>query len=1110
MSTLTDNSIVPDGYVRLEGSERRPSKNAKIIGQVDDQEKFKVTIVLRRRKDGPPLPSFDYFTNTPPKLRKRLAADEFTEKYGAHPDDIQAVVQFLEKQGLQVIKTHAGRRTVEVEGTASQFGKAFGVSFARYQAPMRPIRNKRAPARPKTYRGREGFVHVPNELSEVIVGVFGLDNRPVSIHGNNPGDPPIVNTITVQQATQLYNFPPPGSAISGQTIGIIAPTGGFGGYFQSDIDSTFANVGLTAPQVINISVEPGVTNGTLKALTTGTALAGQNTLTFPLTTAIQNVMGFFVYPATGIPDGAVVASVTPAGTNATVTLETVNGTTLAFATGGVPSGTPIYFDGSPDATGETNQDICISGLAAAGANVACYFTDDTQMGWVDLVNRVLHPEAGDFVGVNPPSVLSASWAIAPGDDPDGISYSDTNWGTGITANSLQVMTAAFQDAAILQTGPTICICTGDYGSNQGVGRFAESTGTSTQITTTVNASMGGNVLTFASTTGVSVGSIGFYSDPVSGVWYYFQVTAVTSTTVTIQALDNATQAWVGTGLFDDVPMGTTIYFGFQFSGDGHAHVWYPGSDPWVLSVGGTTLGQYYPSGQSTPSWVEYAWNDAFQQPDGWGTGGGGVSDFFPLPSYQNGAGVPNSINPAMPTNPDFVTVTPSAPFNTTGRGTPDVAANASIFSGYSGFYTAGVLDGGNPGNGTSASTPFWAGLIAVLNSNAGFNIGFVNPTLYALGAGSSAFNPLNPLWRDPAYPQLAACPLDNSNNGIQGYPTGQGWDACTGLGSPNGVALLTAFTELQSVYILGGYQSPDIIITDLTTNQPVPIGGQPGGRWDTLLQPSTNYGFSANVHNDTSSAVNGVVVAFWAIPGGVGTNGNMVGSPQTISIPAHSTVNVPASAPFVSAAPGDHLCAVVSLYSPTTGCDTDATTALEIPSPGYSDTHQCSAWRNTDSMSVGPGGHFGFHLGLGVIHFEGEETVLLEINTKHVPAAWTRTPAALNIADTLRATGATSNVPLYLLPGLQRELVTVPVKPRVKAVRGLEVKEGEPGIWLIRPENGAEANSLEISGDVPEDTAAGDVLLVNVTATYPRTRDRAARTIEFLQFVYVNNRKKDE
>lgn len=192
-----------------------------------------------------------------------------------------------------------------------------------------------------------------------------------------------------------------------------------------------------------------------------------------------------------------------------------------------------------------------------------------------------------------------------------------------------------------------------------------------------------------------------------------------------------------------------------------------------------------------------------------------------------------------------------------------------------------------------------------------------------------------------------------------------------------------------------------------------------------------------------------------------------------------------------------------------TGCDTDATTALEIPSPGYSDTHQCSAWRNTDSMFAGPGGPFGFHIGLGVIPLHLEEPVLVEINTKHVPAAWNQTPVVLGIADTLRAVGAKSNLPLYLLLGIRQGLLTVPVKPKVKAKHGLEVKEREPGIWLVSAEKRAETTSLEISGEAPANAAPGDVLLVNMTATYSRIKGRAARTVEFLEFVYVTDRKRE-
>jgi hypothetical protein len=1105
MSEETSSEVAPNGYVRLEGSERRASTKARRVGEVDAEERFKVTIVLRRRADGPPLPDLDYFTQMPPNMRERLSAEEHAARYGAHPDDTKAVADFAEKHGLEVVRTHAGRRTVEVEGTAGQYGEAFGVSFARYELRARPERDAKLRSRPRTYRGRDGFVYVPEELGEVIMGVFGLDNRPVSLRGSNPGDPPVVNPITVQQATQLYNFPPPGSAISGQTIGIIAPTGGYGGYFQSDIDSTFAAAGVTAPQVIDISVESGVTNGTFQAVTSSAAAAGGDSVTVPLTSEVQNAEYFYVYPATGIPKGAVVASVAVAGANAAITLENTDGSALSFAAGGVPSGTRLYFDGCTDKTAETNQDICIAGLAAPGAHVACYFTDDTQAGWVALINRALHPEVGDFVGVNPPSVLTASWAIAGGDDPDGLSWSDSNWSTGVTTNALQAMTAAFQDAAILQSGPTICVCTGDYGCNQWVGRTAE-TGNSTELSTSAAAAAGDGALTFSSTAGIAAGSLGMYSDPMTGVWCYLKATAVTPTTVAVEVLDNATQAWVSTGLADAMPAGTTVLFNVWFSGDGYAHVWYPGSDPWVLSVGGTTLGQYYPAGSTTPAWVEYAWNDPFQSPNGWGTGGGGVSGFFPLPSYQNQTNVPNSINATMPINAELVTVTPAAPFNATGRGVPDVAANASIYSGYSGFYTGGIPDF-VPANGTSASTPFWAGLIAVLNSNTGFNVGFLNPTLYALGAGSGAFNHLNPLWRDPAYPQLDACPLDNGANGIAGYPTQAGWDACTGLGSPNGVALLGALAELEGVYILGGYQSPDVVITDLSTNQPVPIGGQPGGRWDTLLEPSTDYGFSANVHNDSSNAVSNVVVSFWAIPGGVGTNGTMVGAPQTVSILAHSTVNVKASAPFVSAPWGEHLCAVVSLYSPAGGCQVDATTARQIPSPGYSDTHQCSAWRNTDSMIARPGGGFHFHVGLGRLPIRVEEPVRLQIDTRHVPAAWAQTPAALGIADTLRAVGARSNVPLFLLPGLRQGLAAAAIEPKVRPRHGLEVVKEEAGGWLVRPEPDAELPSVEISGEVPAYVVAGDVLLVNVTATYPRIEDRPARTVDFLEFVYVSEKR---
>jgi hypothetical protein len=680
------SSKLPAGYERLKGSERKAPRNASRLGPADPNETFSVTVVLQRRADHDELPNFDYFASTPISQRPRLGEKEFARRYGAHPDDIDKVDDFAHEHGLAITSTHTARRTVALSGTVSQMNRAFHVDLGRYQRnhPIGGGRRQRHLGSPtEIYRGREGFIHLPRDLAKVIVGVFGLDNRRVS-HRGNTGDPPIVGTLSVEQVTNLYNVPAPGASIAEQTIGVISTSGGYGGFLQSDLDLYYASIGAPDLQVLPISVD-GTPNGTLEAPTNALTTAGQNILTFAST---QGMTEFSSVTGSGIPDGAGVMAPPTATTVSIGTYDYTSGTWSPLPVSStVPAGTPIYFN----LDGETNQDVQIATSAAWGAKAAVYFCPDTQAGWVDLIARAIHPDLGDFpVGTNPPSVLTSSWYISGGDDPTGLlDY-------GITVNVIEAMTYAFQDAALM--GVTVCICTGDFGSNADIGRVEASDGT--------------------------------------------------------------------------------------FEGDGYAHVIYPASDPWVLSVGGTTIGQYQPSGSTQLDWVEYSWNDPFNDPGyPWGTTGGGVSDFFSVPSYQGNASVPSSIN---------LTIEPNAPFSATGRGVPDVAGNASINSGFSGLYIGGA-PAQEPGNGTSASTPLWAGIIAVINSNLGFNVGFLNPVIYAIG--SQAFCPLNPLWPDPADPQLAGCPVDNSNNGIPGYKTGAGWDACTGWGSPNGSALLSALHQ---------------------------------------------------------------------------------------------------------------------------------------------------------------------------------------------------------------------------------------------------------------------------------------------------------------------------
>jgi kumamolisin len=161
-----------------------------------------------------------------------------------------------------------------------------------------------------------------------------------------------------------------------------------------------------------------------------------------------------------------------------------------------------------------------------------------------------------------------------------------------------------------------------------------------------------------------------------------------------------------------------------------------------LGCGGTRLNTSNDAITTEVVWNETANNE--------GATGGGVSKTFPIPSYQASAGVP---------------VQPETNF--AGRGVPDVAGNADPVTGY-----RVRVDGKNMViGGTSAVAPLWAGLVARLNQALGSPVGFLNPAIYQIG--SSVF-------RD----------ITSGNNGY--WSAGPGWDPCTGLGSPNGVALMNA------------------------------------------------------------------------------------------------------------------------------------------------------------------------------------------------------------------------------------------------------------------------------------------------------------------------------
>jgi kumamolisin len=187
--------------------------------------------------------------------------------------------------------------------------------------------------------------------------------------------------------------------------------------------------------------------------------------------------------------------------------------------------------------------------------------------------------------------------------------------------------------------------------------------------------------------------------------------------------------------------------------DGKNHVDFPASSPHVLGCGGTKL-----QGGGANISSEVVWNELTNDE---GATGGGVSNFFPLPTWQAGAGVPSPTNPAG------------------GRGVPDVAGDADPASGY----VIRVDGKGMVIGGTSAVAPLWAGLIAVANAINGKNAGFIQPAIYS-AKGKSAFNDIT------SGTNYSGTPV--------GFKAGPGWDACTGLGSPIGTKIVAVVNPVAA------------------------------------------------------------------------------------------------------------------------------------------------------------------------------------------------------------------------------------------------------------------------------------------------------------------------
>jgi tripeptidyl-peptidase-1 len=225
-------------------------------------------------------------------------------------------------------------------------------------------------------------------------------------------------------------------------------------------------------------------------------------------------------------------------------------------------------------------------------------------------------------------------------------------------------------------------------------------------------------------------------------------------TATIQRLSQDVQKLGAMGITVLIASGDDGSGGIsrQGSNKGKLSPSFPASIPYALAIGST--------------WFQNGESGAEEAATQFGSGGGFSYD-YPIPSYQT-----SQVKGYLAKSPKTGTST----FAENGRGTPDVSLLGQAFQVIVNKRTEGV-------GGTSASTPTWGAIISLLNevcltaSSGAKTLGFVNPLLYQ-----------NP----DAFTDITVGTNAIGNNKASGWTCTEGWDAATGLGTPQ-------FDKLEAV-----------------------------------------------------------------------------------------------------------------------------------------------------------------------------------------------------------------------------------------------------------------------------------------------------------------------
>ncbi|MFE9425016.1 S8 family serine peptidase [Kitasatospora sp. NPDC006697] len=334
-------------YLALPDSDRTPRRGAVAVGPVSPSENLTVTVYLRRSPNAPPLPSPTEYALVPPTLRPAPDDTALAAAAAADPADLELVERFATEHHLRVGTVNPTARSLRLTGTAADLSEAFQVTLARY-------RYQDSRQRWRSYRGREGAVHVPAELAGVVTSVLGLDDRPLGAN------------LLARQSARLPLDQLASASGGGLPAGTFLPGSLAAPYsYPQGLDGTGQTIAVLA---FNGQTRAGVPSG-------GYRLAA-------LQTYFTEVLRVPVPQITDV---------------------VVHG----------PGNDPGQDDGQgdpADSTGEIMLDLQVVGALAPGARIVVYFTEFTEQGWVDVLNAIVTDTA------NRPDIISCSYGN-PEDDP---------------------------------------------------------------------------------------------------------------------------------------------------------------------------------------------------------------------------------------------------------------------------------------------------------------------------------------------------------------------------------------------------------------------------------------------------------------------------------------------------------------------------------------------------------------------------------------------------------------------------------------------------------------------------------------------------------------------